>query len=54
MRYSDEVLEALRLMAGREEIRAGKLLVNGRDKLIEMLEIIDQLQADNSVTDPDP
>ncbi len=50
--HSDEVLEALLLMAGREEILAGKLLVDGRDKLVEMLEIIDQLQADNSAADP--
>ncbi len=39
-------------MAGREEVLAGKLLVDGRDKLTEMLEIIDQLQADNSAEDP--
>ncbi len=54
VRHSDEVLEALLLMAGREEVLAGKLLVDGRDKLIEMLEIIDQLQVDNSVADPVP
>ena len=52
MRHSDEVLEAMLFMAGREEILAGKLLVDGRDKLTEMLEIIDQLQADNLVDDP--
>jgi hypothetical protein len=54
VRHSDEVLEALLLMTGREEIVAGKPLVDGRDKLIEMLEIMDQFQADNSVADPDP
>lgn len=54
VRHSGEVLEALLLMVGREEILAGKLLVDGRDRLIEMLEIIDQLQADNSVADPVP
>ncbi len=31
---------------------AGKLLVDGRDKLIEMLEIIDQLQTGDSAADP--
>lgn len=52
VRHSDEVLEALLSMAGREDILAGKLLVDARDKLVEMLEIIDQLQADDSVADP--
>ena len=52
VRHSDEVLEALLLMAGREDILAGKLLVDARDKLVEMLEIIDQLLAGNSATDP--
>ncbi len=52
VRHSDEVLEALLLMAGREDILAGKLLVDARDKLVEMLEIIDQLLAGNSPTDP--
>ncbi len=52
VRHSDEVLEALLLMAGREDILAGKLLIDARDKLGEMLEIIDQLQSDNSAADP--
>jgi len=52
MRHSDEVLEALLLMAGREDILAGKLLVDARDKLVEMLKVIDQLHADASVVDP--
>ncbi len=52
VRHSDEVLEALLLMAGREDILAGKLLVDGRDKLVEMLEIIDQLLAGSSPADP--
>ncbi len=51
VRHSDEVLEALLLMAGRENILAGKLLVDARDKLVETLEIIDQLQAKNLVAD---
>ena len=52
MHHSDEVLEALLFMAGREDILAGKLLVNARDKLVEMLEIIDQLKANDPVADP--
>ncbi len=45
VRHTDEVLEALLLMAGREDILAGKLLVDARDRLVEMLEIIDELQS---------
>ncbi len=52
VRHSDEVLEALLLMAGREDILAGKLLVDAREKLVEMIEIIDQLHAGDSVADP--
>ncbi len=52
VRHSDEVLEALLLMAGRVDILAGKMLVDARDKLIEMLEILGQLQAGDSAADP--
>ena len=52
VRHSDEVLEALLWMADREDILAAKLLVDARDNLVEMLEIIDQLQSDNSAEDP--
>ncbi len=52
VRHSDEVLEALLLMAGREDILAGKLLVDARENLVEMIEIIDQLHAGDSVADP--
>jgi hypothetical protein len=52
VRHSDEVLEALLFMAGREDILAGKMLVDARDKLAEMLEIIDQLQVGDSAADP--
>jgi len=52
VRHSDEVLEALLLMAGREDILAGKLLIDARGRLVEMLEIIDQLQSGNSAADP--
>ena len=40
------------LMTGREDILAGKLLIDSRDILVEMLEIIDQLQPGNSPADP--
>ena len=52
VRNSDEILKALLLMAGREDILAGKLLVDARDKLAEMLGIIDQLYAGDSAADP--
>jgi hypothetical protein len=45
IRHSDAVLIAFLQMAGREDILAGKMLVDARDKLVEMLEIIDQLQT---------
>jgi hypothetical protein len=41
--HSDEVLETLLMLAGRNDILAGKLLVDARDKLVEMIEIIDYL-----------
>ncbi len=54
VRHSDEVLEALLSMAGREDILAGKLLVDARDKLAEMLEIIDELQTVDPDRDQEP
>lgn len=47
--HSDEVLVALLKMAGREDVLAGKLLINARDKLVEILEIIDRLSFDESL-----
>jgi hypothetical protein len=41
--HSDEILETLLLLAGRDDILAGKLLVDARGKLVEMIEIIDYL-----------
>jgi len=35
-------------MAGREDVLAGKLLVDAKDKLVEILEIINQLQVGDS------
>lgn len=51
MRCSDEVLEAVLWMAGREDILAGKMLVDAREKLVEMLNIIDQLQFAEETSD---
>jgi hypothetical protein len=52
IRHSDEVLEAVLVMAGRRDILAGKLLLDSRDTLVKMLGIIDQLKADDPVDDP--
>ena len=52
LRSCDEVLEALLLMAGREDILAGKLLVDARHRLVEMLKIIDELQTSETSADP--
>ena len=52
VRHSDEVLETLLLIAGREDILAGKLLIDAHDKLVEMLEIIDQLKTKRSDANP--
>ena len=52
-RHSEEVLEAFLLMAGREDVLSAKKLVDARDKLVEMLEIIDQLQGDKTMENGD-
>jgi|GEM_PF-337576 len=41
--HSDEVLETILMLAGRDDILAGKLLVDARDKLVEMIKIIEYL-----------
>jgi len=51
MRHSDEILEALLSMAGREGILATKLLADARDRLAEIIAIIDELQADQRGAD---
>ena len=43
MRHSDEILEIILLLSGREDILATKTLADARKKLVEMLEIVDQL-----------
>ena len=45
VRNSDAVLEAFLHMAGREDALAAKMLVDARDTLVEMMEIIEQLQT---------
>jgi hypothetical protein len=45
MCHSDEVLEAVLLMSGREDILMAKMLVDARDAVVEMLEIMDRLQG---------
>jgi len=47
MRHSDEVLEVVLFLADREDILAGKLLVDARDKIAEMLKIIEHLIVDD-------
>ena len=47
-RHSEEVLEAFLLMAGRGDVLSAKKLADARHKLVEMLEIVDQLQGDES------
>jgi len=49
MRHSDEILETLLVMAGREDILAGKLLFGVYAKLVEMMEIIEQSIDHNAV-----
>lgn len=45
MRHSDAVLEAVLHLAGREQAVAAKKLVDARDTLVEMLELITDLTA---------
>jgi hypothetical protein len=52
IRHSDEVLEAVLVMAGRRDILAGKLLLGSRDTLVKMLEIIDHFNTDDPGDDP--
>ena len=45
VRHSDEVLEGFLLLAGRKEILTLKKLVDARDKLVQIIELIDALVA---------
>jgi hypothetical protein len=50
IRHSDEVLEILLLLAGRQQIAAAKNLIDARDKLAEALRQINQLMDETSRT----
>jgi hypothetical protein len=43
-RHSDEVLETVLMLAGRSELVAAKKLADAKDKLRQMLALIDELQ----------
>ncbi len=45
MAHSDEVLETLLHLAGRQELVAARRLSGARDKLREMLKLMDDLQS---------
>ena len=48
MRHSDRVLESLLILSGREKIIMAKKLADARQKLDEMIAIIDDLQYDGT------
>jgi hypothetical protein len=52
-RHSDEILEVFLLMSGRGDVLSAKKLVDARDKLVEMLDIIHQLQGNDKTESPD-
>lgn len=45
LRHSDEVLESVLQMAGRQDLIVARKLTGAREKLREMLAMIDQLQS---------
>jgi hypothetical protein len=45
LRHSDEVLESVLQMAGRQDLIVARKLTGAREKLREMLAMIDELQA---------
>ena len=45
LRHSDEVLESVLRMAGRQDLIVARKLTGAREKLREMLDMIDQLQS---------
>jgi hypothetical protein len=45
LRHSDEVLESVLKLAGREDLIVARKLTGAREKLREMLAMIDQLQS---------
>lgn len=48
VRNSDEVLDVILRMAGRQQIAATKKLVDVRNKLVETVEQIDELMGDET------
>lgn len=44
-RYSEEVLETVLQLAGRQDLVTARKLAGAREKLREMLEMIDDLQS---------
>ena len=52
-RHSDDILEVFLLTAGRGDVLSAKKLVDARDKLVEMLDIIHQLQGNDITESPD-
>jgi hypothetical protein len=50
IRYSDDVLEILLLLAGRQQMAATKKLVAARNKLVETIRQIDELMDEVSLT----
>jgi hypothetical protein len=49
LRHSDEVLESVLHLAGRQDLIIARKLTGAREKLREMLEMIDQLQTSQEV-----
>ena len=45
MRHSDEVLETVLFLSGRHDLITARKLAGAREKLREMLEMIDELQS---------
>ncbi len=46
---SDEVFEAVLLLAGRERVLTAKLVIDAKDKLVELLELVRTLESENPV-----
>jgi hypothetical protein len=51
IRHSDEVLEVLLLLAGRQQLAAAKKLLDVRNKLMETVRQIDELMNEGSRTE---
>jgi hypothetical protein len=51
VRHSDPALAAFLVLAGRERVLTAKLVIDAKDKLIEILELIRQLESDDTATE---